>query len=349
MVYLPNVLFSRIRTGLYMEIKKGIRRYFREYNIKNIAAMIKNNKLNPHTCASSFQGKLVIITGATSGIGYYTAHKYAAMGANLLLINRNRKKSEAVCLDLRNGYKVNCDYMLTDLSNLDQVRALADSLINLNRKIDVFIHNAGIYLNHRVETPEGHEMVFAVNHLSSFLLNDLLLPLFKKQEEGRIILVNSEGHRFAPWGLRTDDLTWEKRRYSGLGAYGSAKLAQLLTMRIFARELNETGITINAMHPGAVKTDSGKDNDRFYKWYKDKIIERNFRSPEISAEALYYLGASEEIRGVNGMFFNLTEKEDPAPTALDGLAAEEIFQLSREMVQLSSINGKQEREETVLP
>ncbi|MBN2656425.1 MAG: SDR family NAD(P)-dependent oxidoreductase [Spirochaetales bacterium] len=330
-------------------VKKGIYRYFGEYNVKDMAAMIRNNKKSPEICETPFKGKFVIITGATSGIGYHTAHKYGSMGAELLLINRNREKSEKLCQNLKDAYSIKCNYLLTDFSDLNQVRDLAETILKLNRKIDVLIHNAGVYFNRRVETAQGLETVFAVNHLSSFLLNELLLPLFKKQKSGRIIMVNSEGHRFAMWGLRTDDLNWKKRHYSGLGSYGSAKLAQLLTMKVFAEQLEGSGVTINAMHPGAVKTESGKENDEFYKWYKEKIIERKFRSAGLSSEALYYLGASEEISLVNGKFFNLTTIETPAPPALDKAAADEIFEISREMVHFTRSNKKMEAEETVHP
>ncbi|MBB6479429.1 SDR family NAD(P)-dependent oxidoreductase [Spirochaeta isovalerica] len=328
-------------------VKKGILRYYGEYNVKDMIAMIRNNKKTPEICEKSFKGKFVIITGATSGIGYHTAHKYASMGAELLLINRNREKSEQLCKNLIDAYSIKCSYLLTDFSDLHQVTSLAEAIISLNRKVDVLIHNAGIYLNHKVLTDQGLETVFTVNHLSSFLLNDLLLPMFKKQKSGRIILVNSEGHRFAMWGLRTEDLNWKKRHYSGLGSYGSAKLAQLLTMLIFAEELKGTGVTINAMHPGAVKTESGKENDRFYKWYKEKIIERNFRSAGLSSEAIYYLGAAEEVAEANGKFFNLTTLEAPAPPALDRLAADEIFKISRELVSFARTSKKKAAEETI--
>ena len=313
---------------------KGIRRYFRQYNIGNVTAMLKNNKAEPVICSIPFRKKLVVITGATSGIGYAAAHTYASMGADLICINRNPEKSERLCRDIEGKYGTECSCIITDFSVMSQVKKLAEDLQELKRPIDVLIYNAGVHLTRRTETGEGLETVFVVNHLSSFFLNTVLVPIFKKQGHGRIIYVNSEGHRFAAWGLRTDDLNWKKRRYSGLGSYGSAKLSQLLTMLIFAEQLEGSGATINAMHPGAVKTEAGKDNGRLYKWYKNEILERNFRTPEISAEALYYLGVSEEIANINGRFFNLTRLEDPAPPAVDREAAEEIFRISRELCGL---------------
>lgn len=317
-----------------MREKKGIRKYFSEYTPDNLRAMLKNNKSSPRICETAAGGKFVVITGATSGIGYYTAHKYASMGADLLCINRSEEKSQNLCKEIRDKYKTACDYMLTDFSEMSQVKKLAEQLKNMDRAIDVLIHNAGIYLTHRTETEEGLETVFVVNHLSSFYLNRILLPLFKKNKKGRIILVSSEGHRFAPWGLHLDDLDWKKRRYSGMGAYGSAKLSQMLSMLIFAEELEGSGATINAMHPGAVKTESGKDNGSFYKWYKEKIIERNFREADISAESLYTLGIHGDFCQTSGRFYNLTTLEDPAPPAVDREEARKLYDLSMKMCQL---------------
>jgi NAD(P)-dependent dehydrogenase (short-subunit alcohol dehydrogenase family) len=155
-------------------------------------------------------------------------------------------------------------------------------------------------------------------------------------------MVNSEGHRFAAWGLRLDDLNWEKRRYSGLKSYGSAKLAQLLSMLIFDEVFHGTGVTINAMHPGAVKTETGQENGPVYKWFKRNFLDRSLRPAQISAAALYYLGASDEMEGISGKFFNLTTEEEPAPPALDMEAAREVWKKSLEMTGITDITKKWE-------
>ena len=111
-------------------------------------------------------------------------------------------------------------------------------------------------------------------------------------------MVNSEGHRFAAWGLRLDDLNWDKARYSGLGSYGSAKMSQLLSMIVFDEHFQNTGVSINAMHPGAVRTETGQENGPAYLWFKRNFIDKTLRSPEISAEALYYLGVSKRWKRV---------------------------------------------------
>jgi retinol dehydrogenase-13 len=310
---------------------KKFTKYFKEYEWSNILAMIKNNRLDPKICSEDFNQKLVIITGATSGIGYLTARKYASMGANLLCINRNEKKSEALCLEIKKEFGVNCNYKIADLTNLQDIHRVAAELSKLNTPIDVLIHNAGIYLTKRELTPDGLEKVFAIQYLSSFIINYILMEKLKSQEKARIIMVNSEGHRFAAWGLRLDDLNWEKRSYSGLKSYGSAKLAQLLSMIIFEEHFRNTGVSINAMHPGAVKTETGQENGPVYRWFKRNFLDKSLKSPQISAEALYYLGVSKELEAGTGKFFNLTTEEEPAPPALDKEVAYELWEKSLEL------------------
>jgi retinol dehydrogenase-13 len=314
-----------------------ISKYFKEYQWSNIAAMIKNNRRDPRICTNDFKDRLVVISGATSGIGYQTAKKFASHGAKLLCINRNEKKSEALKAEIEKEYGVSCEYIIADLSNLKDVCSTAEKLCKINVPIDVLIHNAGIYLTKRELTAEGFDKVFVVDHLSSFVINILLYQKLKSQEKARIILVNSEGHRFAAWGLRPDDLDWAKRRYSGLKSYGSAKLAQLLSMLLLAEYFRPWGVTINALHPGAVRSGSGQENGAVYRWKKRHLYDKILRPAEISAESIYYLGVSDEIEGVSGKFFNLTTEEEPAPPALDKEAAYELWTKSVEMTGVKDI------------
>lgn len=312
-------------------------KYFNEYQWSNISAMIRNSRLSPKICSDDFKKKLVVISGATSGIGYFTAKKYASHGADLLCLNRNKDKSEALKHEIEREFGVSCDYKIADLSNLQDVIRIAGELSELERPIDVLIQNAGIFLTKKELTSEGFDKVFVVHYLSSFILNIKLSEKLKSQGKARIIMVNSEGHRFAAWGLKLDDLNWEKRRYSGLKSYGSAKLAQLLSMLIFADYFRSSGVTINAMHPGAVRSETGRENGVVYRWIKKHIYNKLLKPAEISAEAIYYLGVSDSIEGVTGKFFNLTTEEEPAPPAVDKEAAYELWAKSLEMTGIKDI------------
>lgn len=317
-----------------MKRDKKFIKYFKEYQWSNVIAMIRNNRLEPKICTEDFTNKLVVITGATSGIGYYTARKYASHGADLLCINRNIHKSEALCHEIESEFGVKCNYKIADLSSLNEIKQVAQELAALNTPIDVLIHNAGVYLTKKEVTSDGLEKVFVIQYLASYILNFLLMDKLKSQEKCRIVMVNSEGHRFAAWGLKLDDLNWKKHSYSGLKSYGSAKLAQLLSMIVFVEHFKNTGVTINSMHPGAVKTETGQENGHVYRWYKRNFLDKTLKSPEISADALYYLGASKEMEGVSGKFFNLTTEEEPAPPALDKEVASQLWEKSLEITGL---------------
>jgi NAD(P)-dependent dehydrogenase (short-subunit alcohol dehydrogenase family) len=308
--------------------------YLKEYKWSNIGAMLKNNKAQPKEETADFSGKLVVITGATSGIGYETARLYASHGAELLLINRNQEKSERLKQEILRDFNVPCKSYLADFAHLDQIHATADMLANLKQDIAVLIHNAGVYNTKKRFTPDDIEEVFQVNYLASFIINSHLKEKLKRQGQGRILFVNSEGHRFAIAGLKTEDLRWEHHHYTGLKGYGSAKTAQLLSLFFFSKFFHGSGITINAMHPGDVKTNMGENNGKLYRFFKHLLINPSARTPLISAQALYYLGVSKEMEGISGKFFNLTTEEIPAPHALDPVAAEKLLQTSLEMGDL---------------
>ena len=317
------------------------RQYIRKYKWSNIFAMVRNTLRDSKLCRDDCHGRLVVITGATSGIGYAAARKYASRGAKLLCVNRNLAKSQRLQKEIQNEFGTECEFLIADLSKLSDIHRVADELARLETPIDVLIHNAGVYLTRREITSDGLEKVWVVHYLASFILNYRLMDKLRAQDRARIIMVGSEGHRFAAWGLRLDDLNWEKRRYSGLGSYGSAKLAQLLAMIYFNEQFRNSGVSINTMHPGAVKTETGQENGALYRWFKKHCFDRTLKSPLVSAEALYYLGVSKEVDGVSGKFFNLSTMEDPAPPALDREVAGQLWDITLAMSGLLN-NPEQE-------
>lgn len=303
-------------------------KYLEQYDWSVFREFLRNQKLDPAVCLDDFQGRLVVITGATSGIGLETARKYASHGADILAVNRSQARSGQLCEMLEKEFGVRCSYLLADFERLADVHTAAHQLASLDRDIDVLIHNAGQFLTRRRLTGDGLEAMFQTIYLSSFILNYTLKGKFLRQNTGRILFVNSEGHRFAITGLQLDDLDWHRRRYTGSKSYGSAKTAQLLSTLKFSELFSGTGVTVNAMHPGNVKTNMGQDNGPLYRWIKRTLIDPTSRPVEISAEALYFLGVDPSLEGVSGRFFNLTTEEIPAPPALDREAAEELWNLS---------------------
>ena len=220
-------------------------KYLKEYKWSNIFDMLRNNKTDPKECTEDFKGRLVVITGATAGIGYHTAKAYASHGANLICINRNEEKSKKLCLEIKKEYGVECKYYIADFTHLSDIHDVGNKLANLDVDIDVLIHNAGVYLTKKKFTPDNIEEVFQVNYLGSFIINYLIKDKLISQNNSRIIYVNSEGHRFAIAGLKLEDLRWKKQHYTGLKGYGSAKTAQLLSVIKFKEYFtNENSLTV---------------------------------------------------------------------------------------------------------
>ena len=213
------------------------------------------------------------------------------------------------------------------------MRTAAGQILAANPQIDILINNAGVHMTRQVLTPDGNEMAFGVNHLSSFLLTRLLLDRMREGAPSRIIQVNSQGHRFG--GLDLGDIAWEKRRYRGIKGYGASKVAQLLTVWELAERLEGSGVTINAMHPGEVRSGIGSNNGFIYRWYSRLLIQPLLKDPSVSAEALYYLGAAPEMAGVSGRFFNQTLDEKPAVHALDRELGRAVWELSEKLTGIS--------------
>lgn len=313
-------------------INPAIRRYWPQYSWSNVFSMLRNMKKSPMVCAERFDGRMVAITGASSGVGYHTARKYASMGAHIVMINRNQEKTERVSGELTREFGARVEHCIADLSLLAGMQKAGRYLAGLDAPIAVLIHNAGLHLEKRQDTADGLETNFALHYLAPFVITGMLMPKLKRDGSGRVVFVGSEAYRFAAWGLDMDDLQWERRRYSGLKAYGAGKLAQLLSMHRFSGELSRYHVSVNAMHPGMVRTETGKDNGKLYQLYKKTFIDRNSDSPEVSAEALYYLGAAAGLEGASDTFFHLTTEEELAPPARDREAAERLWERTMELL-----------------
>lgn len=296
-------------------------------------AFLKNARATQHTTAASLAGKLCVISGATSGVGLAAAKRLARSGANLVLIARSLEKAEAVKAELERAHPVTVDYVLADFGKLADVRAAAEAVGRRYPAIDVLINSAGMHSTRRRLTDDGNELVFQVNHLSPFLLAMLLLPNIIRSPQGRILQVNSQGHRFG--GLNLNDLDWRIRHYFGLRAYGASKTAQLMTVFTLSELLEGTNATINAMHPGEVRTRIGQNNGPLYRAWQRIAIRPFLKNPAVSGEALYYLAAAPELSKTTGRYFNLTIEEKPMPHALDKAVRARVWKTSLELTGLS--------------
>ena len=311
--------------------------YLKQYRWEDMRQIREHDRAETRHTDASLAGKLCVITGATSGVGREAARALASAGASLVMINRDRSKSELLCRELKAEFGSDCKYFLADFTDLAQVRAVADTLASTFPRIDVLVNNTGMHSTTLQHTPEGHELVFCVNHLASFLLTSRLLDTMRKSAPSRIIQVNSQGHRFG--GLEPDDLDWERRHYTGLRGYGASKTAQLLCLWEFDDMLRGSGVIINALHPGAVASGIGSNNGPLYRWYARNILSRTLRDPAISGQAIRFLAAAPELSGTSGVYFNLTSPEKPAPHALDRAVGRQIWEESMKRTGLGDRQG----------
>lgn len=294
---------------------------------------LANRKAPQKPFEASMAGKVCVITGATSGVGLEAARSLASHGAELVMVSRNAQKARQVASEIEKLSGVPVDSIIADFCDLEQVRQAAKAILSRHPRIDVLINCAGMHSTKRTETRDGCETVFCVNHLASFLLTQLLLDRLKESAPARIIQVNSEGHRFN--GLDPDDLNWRKRHYTGLRGYGASKTAQLLTVWTFADLLRGTNVTINAMHPGDVKTNIGNNNGWLYRMFTRYFTGLFLDDPAKSGSAIGYLASAPELAEVSGRFFHLTIEEKPAAHALDRELGKRIWDMSMQLTGLA--------------
>ncbi len=306
--------------------------YLKKYKIGDMREMMRNNRTPHLTSEVSLKGKTAVITGATSGVGLSAAEELARFGCDLVLVARNPAKAGKIGERIRTDFGVSVSVYLADFARIEEVHEVSARILAGVDTLDILISSAGIHATTKQHTDDGFELVFCVNYLSSFILTYRLIPRMKECASARIIQVNSQGHRFG--GLRLDDLEWKRRPYIGLRGYGASKTAQLLSVWEFADRLSGTNVTINAMHPGAVKTNIGTNNGLLYNWYLRNIVWKSLQDVRISGESLHYLAAAPELEGVSGVYFNLTHPEKPAPHALDREVGRELWKKTLEMTGL---------------
>ena len=247
------------------------------------------------------QGKICLITGGSDGIGYAASRELARLGARVVIIGRNSAKTEAAVRRIiadTNNPAVEC--LLADLSSQRDVRRVAAEAMELLPHLDVLLNNAGaIFLSDR-RSAEGIEMTFALNHLSYFLLTDLLLEHLRKAPRARIINVSSCAHE-SPGKFRLEDLP-KPASNQGYGAYKRSKLCNILFTYELARRLEGGSITVNALHPGLVRTNIARNNGLLGRVVNFFIGVRGI-GPDKGAETPVYLAASPEVEGVTGKYF----------------------------------------------
>jgi NAD(P)-dependent dehydrogenase (short-subunit alcohol dehydrogenase family) len=268
-------------------------------------------------------GKTILVTGATDGIGTQTALELARMGAKVIVHGRNPQRGESTVRDIRRqSGNDNITFEQADFASLAQVRALAARINERNDRLDVLINNAGVSMRKRELSEDGFEMTFAVNHLAHFLLTNLLLDLLKASAPSRVVIVSSQSHRGGR--LDFDDLQSEKQ-FGGYDAYSDSKLFNVMFAVELAERLRGTSVTSNSLHPGVIAT---------------KLLHAGFPgmsgiSLEEGAALSVYLASSDEVAGVTGKYYSNGRVASHASAADDPALRQRLWDISAKLCGLA--------------
>ena len=277
-------------------------------------------------------GKVVVITGATSGIGNIAAMRLAALGARLVLVARSRQRADATLAKLRQvGPDLAHRAHYADLSLLAEMKRVGQEIAAVEPRIDVLINNAGNVFARRELTPDGLERTFAINHMAYFVLTHCLRERLVASAPARIVNTASAAHIGRT--LDFDDLQLASQ-YSTMTAYGCSKLANILFTRELARRLVGTGVTTNCLHPGFVATGLGqRDGGFFGLMVRFSML---FAGPaEGGAQTIVHLASSSDVASVSGAYFIASRWAEPSRAARDDAAAQRLWEESARIAGLS--------------
>lgn len=278
-------------------------------------------------------GKTVVITGATSGIGEVAAAALAQQGARIVFIARDRGRGEHTLKRLQTlapGVDHQAHY--ANLSRLTELKRVAETIAASEERIDVLINNAGAMFTVRQVTGEALEMTFATNHISYFVLTNVLLPRLKATPGARIVSTSSDAHRRAK--LDFDDLQMQEG-YTAFGMYGRTKLMNILFTRELARRLAGTGVSANSLHPGFVNTRFG-DGSGGLTSFVVRAAKRFALTPEEGAKTIIHLASSPGVEGVTGQYFYQCKQATPTEEAQNDVHARRLWEIS---AQLSGVGA----------
>ncbi|MFO7825362.1 MAG: SDR family oxidoreductase [Cyclobacterium sp.] len=275
------------------------------------------------------KGKICLVTGANSGIGYETAKELCIKGFHVIMLCRSAEKAEKAKNEIIKTYpEAKIDQAIADLSSQKQVRKVAKEIISKYPKINVLINNAGAWFSEFGLTEDGIERQFAINHLSPFLLTHLLLPVLQQAEDPRIINISSDSHFHGK--IHFDDVNLSKK-YHGLRAYAQSKLANVLFTYEFEKRKTDNKLSIHAVQPGLVKTDIGLKHTFSFHGLMWKIRRLVGKSPEKGAATSVYLASAEEVKGISGKYWDNCKIKSASSLADSPVGAARLWDLSMDM------------------
>ena len=284
------------------------------------------------TTRDLMQGKTVLVTGGTGGIGRATAEGLARLGARVGIVGRDRTRAEQAAEEIRESVGHDAvDVFVADMSSQAEVRRLAEEVLSTYPRLDVLVNNVGGYWAHRHTTIDGLEHTFALNHLAPFLLTNLLLERLTANGPSRVVNVSSGAQSMGR--IDFDDLQGA-HRYNGQRAYNQSKLANVLFTYELARRTEGTGVTANVLHPGVVRTAFGHEDSGRWMRLMLPVVRPFMKSPEQGAATSVHLASSPEVEDVSGCYFASSTRKKSSPRSYDEASAARLWQVSAELVGL---------------
>ncbi|MCB2179658.1 SDR family oxidoreductase [bacterium] len=274
------------------------------------------------------EGKICLVTGATSGIGLATAWELARRGATVVLAGRNADRGEAAKAKvIAKSGNANVHLLIADFSSLAQVRSLADEFLARFPALHVLVNNAAVVPTKRKVSKDGYEMQLAVNHLAPFLLTNLLLPLMKTSAPARIVTVSSSVYS---WGNIDFNNLQSEGAYDPVNVYAMTKLANILFTVELAKRLEDSLITANCLHPGVINT-------HLYQNYygRESAGAASDEDLEHGAETSVYLASSLEVASVSGKYFSSSQSRTLSHASQDAEIAGRLWRVSEQLVGLA--------------
>jgi len=281
------------------------------------------------------KGKVCLVTGATGGIGKSTSLELSQKGATVVLVGRDEQKCIQTCKDIRTDSKnPDVDYLVADLSSQNEIRRMVSDFRKQYGRLDVLVNNVGAAYLKRQVSVDGIEKTFALNHLSYFMITNLLLDMLISIAPARIVNVSSGSHFGKSLDFNNLQLSVG---YNTPKAYGRTKLANILFTYELDRRLRGTGVTVNAINPSRVATNIWQNGGRIIGPLISWLMSRNAQTPEVGAQGVIFLASSPEVEGVSGKYFRKKVEMESDPITYDQEIAKRLWKVSENISGLNKV------------